>query len=145
MMKEVDAGLPDVEFRGWDPFGEAVADLDGPALFGEAVVGAAGQYVFVDVGLAVVLGPVGVDGGRSVRACAQAISRRRAPDPDMRLSPHPALRRSCWDGARCFPGVRDLRWRIGLGIATSVKRCSRLRVRRRRRGAVSMTAVSNNS
>jgi hypothetical protein len=145
VVKEVGAGLAGVEVWGWDPFGVSVADLDGPSVFGEAVVGAAGQDFFVDVGLAVVLGPVGVDGGRSVRACAQAISRRRAPEPDVRLSPHPALRRSCWDGARCFQGVRDLRWRIGLGIATSVKRCSRLRVRRRRRGAVSMTAVSNNS
>lgn len=39
--------------------------------------------------------PVGVGGGRSVPVFTEVISRRRAPEPDVRLSPHPALRRSC--------------------------------------------------
>ena len=40
-MEVVDAGLPDVEFWGWDPFDGPVAQLHRPAVFGESVVAAA--------------------------------------------------------------------------------------------------------
>lgn len=54
----VDAGLAGVEWGWWDPFdGAVVADADLPALFGEAVVRAAGQHFDVDVGLSMVFDP----------------------------------------------------------------------------------------
>jgi hypothetical protein len=46
-----DSRLAVVEMWWWDPFGDAVsAGAGGPALFGEFVVGAAGQGEVVDVG-----------------------------------------------------------------------------------------------
>src|SRR5271156_7222846 len=58
-MKGVDPRLPPVEMRRWDPLGVAVGIFaGGPALFGEFVVGAAGQGEVVDVGDGV--GGVGV-------------------------------------------------------------------------------------
>ena len=51
MVEVVDAGLAVVEVGWWDPFGVAVGVFSGgPALFGEAVVGSAGQGQGVDVG-----------------------------------------------------------------------------------------------
>ena len=47
----VGAGLSAVEVCGWEPFGVAVGVFaGGPALFGEWVVGTAGQAEVVDVG-----------------------------------------------------------------------------------------------
>ena len=47
----VQAVLAAVEMRRWDPFGLAVGVFaGGPALFGEWVIGAAGQREGVDVG-----------------------------------------------------------------------------------------------
>jgi len=43
----------DVEFRRWEPLDHPVAELDRPAVFGEAVVPTAGKGDFVDVGLPV--------------------------------------------------------------------------------------------
>ena len=54
---EVDPGLSGVQLRWGCAFDDAAVDADGPAVFGEAVVGAAGEDFFVDVGLAVVCGP----------------------------------------------------------------------------------------
>ena len=64
MVVVVDAGLAAVEVWGWDPFGAVVGSVfsGGPAGFGvvdEAVVAAAGEGEFGDVGAAAVL-PVGV-------------------------------------------------------------------------------------
>jgi hypothetical protein len=51
VVEGVDARLPAVEVWWWDPFGVAVCVFaGGPALFGEFVVGAAGQGEVVDVG-----------------------------------------------------------------------------------------------
>jgi hypothetical protein len=51
MMERVGAGLAAVEVWWGDPFGVAVVVFaGGPALFGEFVVGAAGQGEIVDVG-----------------------------------------------------------------------------------------------
>jgi hypothetical protein len=98
-----------LELGRWDPFGSAVGQFPGtPTVFGEQVVGFAGEGEFVDVGQPVFGGPVGVDGGRSVQVFTRAISRRRAPEPDVRLSPHPALHRSCCDGVDGFPRTGDL-------------------------------------
>ena len=75
----VGAGLAGVEFWGWDPLHALGCDGDGPAVFGEAVVGWAGQDFFVDVGVAVVfdpalgvvdLGAVGGDGAAGFGAAA---------------------------------------------------------------------------
>jgi len=73
-----------------------LADVDVPRRGGEND-GAVGQLL-----LAPAIGPtverVGVDPGRSVPDFSGSISRGRAPEPDVRLSPHPALHRSRRDG-----------------------------------------------
>src|ERR1700735_415624 len=51
MMERVRSGLPVIQVRRRDPFGVALAIFaGGPALFGEFVVGAAGQGEVIDVG-----------------------------------------------------------------------------------------------
>ena len=57
MVVEVDPGLSGVQLRWGCPLNPAAVDADGPALFGEPVVGAAGEDFLVDVGPAVVCGP----------------------------------------------------------------------------------------
>ena len=79
MVVGVDPALAVVEMRWWDPFGVAVRVFaGGPALFGEVVVGAAGQGEVVDfgdgvggVGVAVVgFAEVGGHGAARERAAA---------------------------------------------------------------------------
>ena len=51
MMERVDSGLAVVEVGWWDPFGGTALIFAGcPTLFGECVVGAAGQGEVIDVG-----------------------------------------------------------------------------------------------
>jgi hypothetical protein len=77
MVVGVDAGLAVVEVRWWYPFGvAAVVFAGGPALFGDFVIGAAGQRQVVDIG------GVGFRPGRDVvhfrQVAGHCATRRRA-------------------------------------------------------------------
>ena len=78
MVVGVGAGLAVVEVGWWDPFGVAMGIFaGGPALFGELVVGVAGQGEVVDVGDGV--GGVGVAVVGFAEVGGHGAARERAP------------------------------------------------------------------